>query len=151
MSSKLKLKGTAGGSMSFVIDDTLVTDETFEVPASGVYSKDEIDASAHGITNGGSGDSFYTKFPDGTLICRGTLISLNGYRIADSSYRTITYAHAFIAIPSTTMTLSRGADDIYDLFVRGGAIRNLTQFNAAHGGISGINTEMSYVAIGRWK
>lgn len=51
MSAELKLKALAGGSLSLQVDDTLTTDETFNVSDGGIES--------------GIG---YVKFPDGTMM-----------------------------------------------------------------------------------
>ncbi len=64
MSSKLKLKSTAGGSLSLAVDDALATDETLVVPNEGFQPLDED----HGITRGTWAFGEWTKFPDGTAI-----------------------------------------------------------------------------------
>lgn len=63
MSSRLKLKSTAGGSLSLIVDDTLATDEEMNISNGGIEN-----GTWTGV-NGASG--YWTKFPDGTFMAHG--------------------------------------------------------------------------------
>ncbi len=69
MSSKLKLKSTAGGSLSLAVDDTLATDEIVEIPSEGIQPLDVN----HGIESGSTDSGSWIKFPDGSSEMSGSI------------------------------------------------------------------------------
>ncbi len=127
MSSKVKLKATSGGSVSMVVDDSLLTDEEFNV-------------STGGIESGKEGEGLYVKFPDGTLICTGYLYS------GDTTEEEIAFAVPFVGdIPSITITV-KSLDK--QMVPDWSDIDNLTHMLVK---ASDLGIEANYIAIGRWK
>ena len=140
MSSKLKLKATSGGSLSMLVDDTLTTDEEFNVSNSGILF--------------GTG---YIKYPDGTLICYGsvaqqttdTQMGTSGiYR--NSVLVTTTFAIAFTNAP----TLSLAGATTVNQYCWVGPLGVITTTGFGLTIMStGSTGQLSphYHAIGRWK
>jgi len=138
MSSKLKLNNLAGGSLSLIVDDALLTDEEFNVSNGGI---------TRGITSTGG----WTKFPDGTMMEWGTALTTT----ADSS-NIFSFANTFAVIPivvggntsgTTTFIQIKLAATTTSSFTFGA----LTVLNASTAHSWNGSIVMNFHAIGRWK
>ena len=133
MSSKLKLNSNAGGSLGLIIDDTLATDEEFNI-------------SNGGIESGSNANGSWTKFPDGTLICYGDTATLDG------NIGVVTFPQAFILAPLVTVTASHSNDAGYYPQLRNDATTTTVSYYRYRE--SGSTTDgflSNWIAIGRWK
>lgn len=145
MSSKLKLKSTAGGSLSLIIDDALATDEEMNISDGGIVTVTNANGTA-------------IKYPDGTMICHNkdllpaeiTTDTLYGSIYATAVGSNIkTFPVAFIDLPivscSPRLTSGRilGAVDF---------LTTTTSFDYMLSGSSSLGKAIPYyMAIGRWK
>ncbi len=134
MSSKLKLKSNAGGSVSLVVDDILATDEEVEI------------TSAFGIESGSNANGSWTKFPDGTLICI--------HSDADDSGSTIpwTYPVPFTEVPVVQIAFNGSTPGYYSVQVSSILTASCSYIKGLTSGVAttdGINVQLT--AIGRWK
>lgn len=149
MSAKLNIKAASGGSVSLVVDDTLTTDEEFNV-------------SEGGIENGSSTGGSYTKLPDGTLICYGFITNATSVGTfpnvfgtsagsIDRAEVTILWPHQFVGSPNVTATPIMANTDTANNPVS--IVLKSVDFEV---GVFRVfmpagYTRFNYIAIGRWK
>lgn len=133
MSSKLKLNSTAGGSLSLVVDDTLLTDETFNV-------------SVGGIESGSNTNGNYTKFPDGTLICRS---KTSGSLTGESTW---TFPYAFSTASDLSLTGGAQTSSAFSInIVFKLPSLSAVDFSAYNSADVRVANGIGMLAIGRWK
>ena len=140
MAAKLKLNSASGGSVSFKVDDALATDEEVIIPSDGNF----------GIESGSNANGNWTKFPDGTLMCRGIAI-VNGTETSIN-----TYALPFISPPNIVGTGVQSATTTPATFktnsVTSISFSAMFIINLGGGAENSFsNSDGTYQAIGRWK
>lgn len=104
------------------------------------------------IETGSSGNNYYIKFSNGTLICYGSGVGV------DDSYGSSTFAYEFIEAPKVTVTILHNdlnfqtTAKLYEVTTTGiKVVVFYTQVNT-----SGAKTNIganpyNYIAIGKWK
>lgn len=143
MSSKLKLKSNAGGSVSLIVDDALSSDEEFNVSDSGIES--EV-ATFH----------YATKFPDGTMIIGGTStlqsITDNGSGTSYfSAEHMFNFPMSFVGRPVVSFSTVDPGGGSYP-WAKAGVYRSTTQASAyLQSTVLNATATLQYIAIGRWK
>lgn len=134
-----------------IVDTTNINDKT-----KNTYSANVIDNLIETITND---NGTAIKFPDGTMICRGTYIvnTTTNVALAHGGYRTlgqtIKFPATFIDKPTVSVC---GASNVNDNgFLLNTDNLSTTQFAGAFWTIVKNETAsdhtLSYIAIGRWK
>lgn len=108
-----------------------------------------------GFASGSDANGEWTKFPDGTLICRGTITvagpnTNSGSLIWYGGRTTWTFPAAFISTPSTSGNFSSGAGDMW---LSSASPSTTSAEFALYGGRSrsGNNYTCFVTAVGRWK
>lgn len=143
----IKLKSPAGGSVELIADPTLATDEQLIIDETGNY----------GIENGGDiATGWYTKFPDGTLICtylHGTpsVCSIDSGGSFFSPELTFAFAHAFVGIPMVTFVAQYPSGSSYPWGKAGTTLSSTQASGYLHGTSITAEGQMGFTAIGRWK
>jgi hypothetical protein len=100
------------------------------------------------ITSGSNANGFYVKYPDGTLICYGSVAALAGTGI--KTIGTITYPAPFVGVTPYVIATHRSiAGRFADYYILD---PKLTDFGLVHQGSTDLSgTIFTWQAIGKWK
>lgn len=151
MSSKLKLKSTAGGSLSLIVDDTLATDETMNISDGGIVTVTNANGTA-------------IKYPDGTMICTldytatgitPTTVAVQGLTQYTHAYSWI-FPHAFIdttTVVSANPRLKNSGTPVASMNTTYCTEPSVSSTTVAFLSLAGFNEVQNggFIAIGRWK
>lgn len=145
MSGKLNIKAASGGSVSLVVDDTLATDEEFNV-------------SEGGIESGSNANGEYTKFPDGTLMQWGkVVINPTSNTGGENHIFPINFIDSNVvanASPEQTWSGSAAGIPVTNCYASSYDTLYLKLLSLANGGVLSYPADgmtMQWQATGRWK
>ena len=113
------------------------------------------------VTSGNTGENYYVKYADGTMICYGQITpSITGGcttpdgGMYESQEFPVTFAQNFISSPmSISLSAVRNSNDHVkiNVYARSLSKSGFTSWNASHTSINSTGISTYYIAIGRWK
>lgn len=108
------------------------------------------------IEYGSNANGSYTKFPDGTMICRINLYTASAINIQSGSVyvshnTTWTFPHIFNGVPEISHSVKEGDSSCWVGHAGPPTVSTTTYFRAFRGATTAAPVKVSVIAVGRWK